>query len=339
MSLAGSFNGLVKAAAFGAAAILFSAGQGLAQEPKFKVLAFCPMSGDQGHDSYIHEANKWFPKAAKQYGFQYDSTKNWSDCNAAKLAQYKVVMFLDNRPDQAAQRDAFKAYMDNGGGWIGCHFAAFALNNSAVPQNWDWYHNTFIGSGEYKSNTWAPTPAFLKVEAPDHPYMKGVTDLFKASANEWYRWNNDLKTKPDIKILASIDPSSFPLGTGPKPEEIWHSGYYPVVWTNVKYKMLYLNMGHNDIDYAAGNKDKSQTFANDIQNQLMLNALFNIAGVEPVSISAGPKTLAAAPNAGFRLEGTQMLIAKPGTLNAKAPIFDVHGRRIAPKTFGAGKPE
>jgi len=26
--------------------------------------------------------------------------------------------------------------------------------------------------------------------------------------------------------------ASFPLGTGPKPYEIWHSGYYPVVWTN-----------------------------------------------------------------------------------------------------------
>lgn len=54
---------------------------------------------------------------------------------------------------------------------------------------------------------------------------------------------------PDIKILLSIDPTSFPLGTGPKQSEIWHSGYYPVVWTNKKYKMLYINMGHNDIDY------------------------------------------------------------------------------------------
>lgn len=247
--------------------------------PKFKVLAFGPMSGDQGHDSYIHEANKWFPKMAAQYGFQYDSTKNWADCNAAKLGQYKVVIFFDNRPDNAQQREAFKAYMDNGGGWIGSHFAAFALNGSAVQQNWNWYHNDFLGSGEYQSNTWKPTSAFLKVEDQKSPFTQGLGTLFKASPNEWYRWKNDLKTKPDIRILCSIDPSSFPLGTGPKPHEIWHEGYYPVVWTNVKYKMLYLNMGHNDIDYANGNKDLSQTFDNETQNKLILNALMEFGGI------------------------------------------------------------
>lgn len=41
----------------------------------------------------------------------------------------------------------------------------------------------------------------------------------------------DLRQNPDIDILLSIDSTSFPLGTGPKPHEIWHSGYYPVVWT------------------------------------------------------------------------------------------------------------
>lgn len=51
----------------------------------------------------------------------------------------------------------------------------------------------------------------------------------------------------DIKILLSIDPSSFPLGDGPKQYEIWHEGYYPVAWTNINYRMLYMNMGHNNM--------------------------------------------------------------------------------------------
>ena len=54
---------------------------------------------------------------------------------------------------------------------------------------------------------------------------------------------------PDIDILLAVDSSSFPLGTGPKPHEIWHEGYYPVAWTNRKYRMIYFNFGHNDIDY------------------------------------------------------------------------------------------
>ena len=34
----------------------------------------------------------------------------------------------------------------------------------------------------------------------------------------------------------------LPLGIGPKPHETWHSGYYPVVWTNKCYRMVYFNL-------------------------------------------------------------------------------------------------
>ena len=55
---------------------------------------------------------------------------------------------------------------------------------------------------------------------------------------------------------------------------IWHSGDYQVVWTNIKYKMIYFNMGHNDIDYEnKTNKELSFTLNNRIQDQLIINAL------------------------------------------------------------------
>jgi hypothetical protein len=242
--------------------------------PKFKVIAFYTGKEDQAHISFMHEANKWFPEMARKYNFTYDSTNNWSNLNTQFLAQYKVVIFLDTRPEDSLQRVAFENYMKGGGAWMGFHFSAFALNNSAVPQNWDWYHNVFLGSGQYGSNTWRPTSAILKVEAKDHPAMKGLSDTFKASPNEWYRWKKDLSKNPDIKILASIDPVSFPLGTGPKQSEIWHSGYYPVVWTNKNYRMVYFNMGHNDIDYEGKtNKDLSHTFGNPAEDKLILNTL------------------------------------------------------------------
>jgi len=164
--------------------------------------------------------------------------------------------------------------MDDGGGWMGFHFAGFALTPSDFPQNWDWYHKQFLGSGSYVSNTWRPVSAVLRVEDPTHPATKNLPATFKSSPSEWYRWENDLRTNPDIKILLSIDSTSFPLGTGPKPYEIWHSGYYPVVWTNRNYKMIYLNMGHNDIDYEnKTNKTLSHTFDNEIQNRLIIDGL------------------------------------------------------------------
>ena len=239
-----------------------------------KIIAFYTAKNDQAHISFVNEANQWFSKIGSKHRFQYTATNDWSKLNPDTLSHYNVVIFLDTRPDVRAQRMAFQKYMENGGAFMGFHFSAFALTPSDYPQNWDWYHNQFLGSGEYASNTWRPTSAILKVEDRKHPATKHLPAKFKSQPNEWYRWQNDLRTNPDIQILASIDSSSFPLGTGPKPHEIWHSGYYPVVWTNTKYRMIYINMGHNDIDYEhQTNKELSFTFTNKIQNQLIIDAL------------------------------------------------------------------
>jgi len=258
--------------------VAFTSVKAQSEKPKFHVIAFYTGKNDLAHISFVHEANKWFPKMAKKYNFAYDSTSNWSNMNAEFLSHYQAVIFLDTRPEDPAARAAFQKYMENGGGWIGFHFSAFALTPSDVPANWDWYHNVFLGSGQYVSNTWHPTSAFLRVEDPHHPVTKGLPTLWKSQPNEWYRWEKDLRTNPDITILLSIDSTSFPLGTGPKQSEIWHSGYYPVVWTNKSYKMVYMNMGHNDMDYDHHtNKELSHTLDNTIEDKLIINSLFWVA--------------------------------------------------------------
>jgi uncharacterized protein len=262
---------------FGALLLVFHFALGAPAQtdsPRFKVLAFYTGRSDQAHISFVGEANRWFPRMAEAHGFSFESTTNWVNLKAEVLSHYQVVVFLDTRPESPAQRQAFRSYMEAGGGWMGFHFAGFALTPSQIPQNWDWYHSEFIGAGSYLGNTWRPTAAVLRVEAPDHPVAQGLPATFKSSPNEWYKWTADLRTNSDIQILLSIDPASFPLGTGPKPHEIWHEGYYPVVWTHRKYHMVYFNMGHNDIDYEhKTNKELSFTFGNEVQDRLILNAL------------------------------------------------------------------
>ena len=242
--------------------------------PKFKVIAFFTAQHDLAHISFVHEANQWFSETGKKHRFQYDTTSNWDNLNKDFLKKYQVVIFLDTRPEKPAQRAAFQVFMENGGAWMGFHFSAFALTPSTYPQDWDWYHNEFLGSGQYKSNTWRPTSAVLRVEDKKHPAMKKLPGTFQSAPNEWYRWQNDLRQNKDIQVLASIDTTSFPLGTGPKPHEIWHSGDYPVVWTNKKYRMVYFNMGHNDMDYEGGtNRALSSSFSSKMQNRMILNSL------------------------------------------------------------------
>ncbi len=252
----------------------FLTGKTQGDKALFNVIGFYTARNDAAHISFVHEANKWFEEKGKQYHFNYDSTNNWSNLNTAFLSHYQVVIFLDTRPDSSDQRIAFQRYMERGGAWMGFHFAAFALTPSDYPQNWDWYHTEFLGAGQYVSNTWRPTAAIVRVEDRQHPSTKHLPATFKTSPNEWYRWQNDLRQNKDIKILLSIDSTSFPLGTGPKQNEIWHSGYYPVAWTNKKYRMIYFNMGHNDIDYEhKTNKELSFTFGNETEDRLIADAL------------------------------------------------------------------
>jgi hypothetical protein len=254
--------------------LLTISSQAKPRQSGFKVIAFYTGKNDPAHVSFVHEANQWFSAISSKYHFSYESTSNWEELNSGYLAQFQVVIFLDTRPEAELQRKAFQEYMENGGAFMGFHFSAFALTPSSYPQNWDWYHNQFLGSGEYKGNTWRPTSAILKVEDRKHPVTRHLPGTFRSQPNEWYSWQNDLRKNPDIQILASIDSASFPLGTGPKPHEIWHSGDFPVVWTNTRYRMIYFNMGHNDIDYEHGtNRELSFTFQNKIQNKMFISAL------------------------------------------------------------------
>lgn len=279
-----------------------------AAAPQFKVIAFYNGTWDAAHISFVKEANQRFPELASQYNFSYESTNDWSKLNTSFLSQYKVVIFLDDAPP-AAQRPAFEQYMKNGGGWMGFHVSAFTTN----PSSWNWYYNEFLGSGAFKSNTWFPTPATLRLENSTHPATSNMPATYKTPANEWYSWSVDLRTKPNIDILYSIDPVSFPLGTDPN--QSWYSGYYPVVWTNKNYKMMYLNMGHNLMDYAT-NTTKSFTFSDPTQNKLITNALLWMGGGQQPSSSFNvPGTIEAENYSGMFGVQTQNTTDTGGGLN------------------------
>jgi type 1 glutamine amidotransferase len=56
----------------------------------------------------------------------------------------------------------------------------------------------------------------------------------------------------------TLDPANYPLGK----KDLLTEGDIPVVWTNMKYRMLYINMGHGD-----------RIFDSDIQNHLFENSI------------------------------------------------------------------
>ncbi|MDB5105411.1 MAG: hypothetical protein JWP91_3100 [Fibrobacteres bacterium] len=317
-------------AGFGLAAALLSAVPAGAQaQTPFKVLGLFKAGYDAAHINYAHEANAWFPKVAAENGFQYDSSKNWDLLNDPALnTKYQVVMFIDDQPS-ASQHAGFQKYMENGGGFIGFHVSAFCTNAA----DWDWYHNKFLGSGAFRSNTWGPTTAQMRVEDSSHAVTKGFPLVFKSEVSEWYNWTNDLRKNPDIKVLCSIDPTSYPLGTDPN--QSWRSGDNPIVWTNKKFKMIYCNSGHNDMDYAA-NTAKSHTFDNAQHRTLILNALKWLAGRTVTSIGGNFANAGRDARMDIQWGNPGLTVSRPGLSEFGVAILDLQGNRITGGSTATG---
>ncbi|RSM97470.1 1,4-beta-xylanase [Streptomyces sp. WAC 01325] len=237
----------------------------------FNVIAFYNGNYDSAHISFDHEANAWFEQVGRKNGFTYTTTKDWSKLNSANLDKYQVVMFLDGYPHAASQQRAFETYMNDGGGFIGFHVAAY----NEDPNDWPWYHHTFLGTGKFRGNTWGPTSEKLKIENTEHAVTAGLPGTIESSVSEWYSWQNDLRKNRSIEILASLDPSTFPIGSNPS--ETWYRGYYPIVWSHRTFKMVYNNFGHNAMNYSANTK-LSSTFASNHQNRLLLQQVQWAAG-------------------------------------------------------------
>ena len=199
-------------------------------------LAFYSTTVEKDHVDFALQALKFYEQAAAAGHYQFESTTNWDDLNAKRLEGVQVVLWLDDSPHTATERAAFENYMEHGGGWIGFHAAGY--NDSST--NWPWFVS-FLGAVFY-GNNWPPLPAWLKVDGGSHPVTRHLPARYLSPDNEWYSWKPDPRENPEIKVLMTLDPSNFPLGL----KDTITSGDVPVVWTNTKYHMLYINMGHGD---------------------------------------------------------------------------------------------
>jgi len=206
-----------------------------AQPPR--VLAFYSAHAEGDHVEFAEQAVKFYAAAATKDRFQFEATTNWDDLNAERLAGVQVVLWLNEAPGGAKQRAAFENYMEHGGGWIGFHGAAY--NDGST--HWPWFVR-FLGGAVFFGNNWPPLPGWLTVDDATHPVTRHLPARFLSPDNEWYSWQPSPRTNPDVKVLATLERANFPLGL----KDTIRDGDVPVVWTNTKYRMVYINMGHGD---------------------------------------------------------------------------------------------
>jgi type 1 glutamine amidotransferase len=219
--------------------------------PTFHVLAFYTDKGEPDHIQFALQAITFFTKAAARDNFTFESTTNWDDCNSAKLKQFQLILWLNDFPHNAAQRTAFEDYMTHGGAWLGFHVSAYNDEDT----HWPWFVD-FLGGAVFFGNEWPPLPVKLTVDDRSHPVTKHLSATLSAPDNEWYIWKPSPRLNKDVKILLTLDPSNYPIGL----KDTITSGDLPVVWTNTRYRMLYMNMGHGDKIFTS--PDQNQMFEN-----------------------------------------------------------------------------
>lgn len=222
-----------------------------AKAPRFKALIYLDPTAEGAHVQFDKQAVTFFEKLSVGDGYNYDVTTDFGQY-MSKLSDYKVIIMLNASPKETDQRKAFEKYMEDGGGWMGFHFAAY----NDARTGWPWL-NRFLGCGNFYCNNWPPQPALVECDTNDHPITKTVPREYVAPASEFYQWNPSPRENKEVKILQSISQKMYPFGI----KDVVLRGDFPIVWTNTRYRMIYLNMGHGD-----------ETFIDATQNLLITNA-------------------------------------------------------------------
>lgn len=228
---------------------------------RFKVLIHYTEYAEEAHVQFAHQTIGFFRKLTTGNGFIVDVTTSLDSYSPKELQKYDVLISANAAPQGPEERKLFEDYMENGGGWIGFHAAAYNDRNT----RWPWFLE-FIGGGVFKCNNWPPQPALVRLETRRHPVTKNLPKEFVIPASEFYQWSPEPKSDKDIKVLASLSDRNYPIGL----KDIVYGGEWPLVWTNRNYRMIYLNMGHGD-----------ESYIDAVQQLLFINALRWIVSTNP----------------------------------------------------------
>jgi cytochrome c len=202
-------------------------------------------------------------KLAGENDFAVDATEDSSVFTAENLNRYKVVVFLSTSGDilNDEQQAAFKNFVENGGGFVGIHAAAFG--KPATEGSWPWYGQMFCT--EFVNHK-AIERATVRVEDRTNASTAHLPERWSRT-DEWY--NYTVSPRGKVHVIASLDEKSFHGGT--------MGDDHPVAWCRQvgKGRFWYTALGHTAASYS------EPEFV-----QHMLGGIQIAAGLKPVDFAA-----------------------------------------------------
>jgi type 1 glutamine amidotransferase len=224
------------------------------------LLVFSKTNGFR-HEEGIAGGGQALAEIAADNNWGLYATENGAVFNQANLARFDVVVFLSASGDMlnTDQEQAFQAWMEAGGGWLGIHAAG-----DGSHARWRWYMDNLIGA-EFTAHPLTPQfqNALVIVEGNSHQVMQAVPDTWN-HVEEWYSWASSPRER-GFNILATLDEESYsPIQKFLGQERDLHMGDHPVVWSNCvgSGRSVYAAMGH-----------KAEAFTKPEFRQILENAL------------------------------------------------------------------
>ena len=197
----------------------------LAAAPELKPLNILAFSKTEGfrHDS-IPNAIKAFAEMANEHDWNITFTEDGAFFNTGVLDRMDVVVFIMTTGDilDEAQQDAFKAFIQRGGGFVAVH-----SGGTVTEYDWDWFRKMiaakFTGHPPVCEGT-------LIVEDRDHPATRHFEHKEVIWEDEFYTF--DRNPRDEVRVLISIDEDSYDIENNPWFDGVdLRMGDHPLVWS------------------------------------------------------------------------------------------------------------
>ncbi len=201
------------------------------QQTERKVLVFSKTLGYR-HAS-IEDGKAMFLRLGNQNSFKVDTTENADYIVEDSLKNYDAIVFLSNTGEilNYAQQSALKRYVESGGGIMGIHGA------SGAEYSWPWY-GKLMGARFESHPEELQTGEIIIIDKND-PITEGLPNLWSFK-EEWYNFDS---ISPDIKVLATVNESSYQGGK--------HGDNHPISWKQEfdGGRSFYTALGHRPEAY------------------------------------------------------------------------------------------
>lgn len=195
-----------------------------------RILVFSKTEGFR-HQS-IPDGIEALQNLGKENGFEVDTSENSKLFTEGNLKNYSSIVFLNTTGDilDQAQKAAFERYIQAGGGFLGIHSA------TDTEYNWPWYGKLV---GGYFNGHPEIQDAVIDVIDKEHPSTEHLPDKWKRK-DEWYNFKN---LNPEVKVLATLNESSYKGGKNPD--------HHPIVWYHEfdGGRSFYTGGGHTSESY------------------------------------------------------------------------------------------